>query len=993
MADSANYTIFTRMKILHTLLPLLICNLCFSVLHGQPYTSIDLDKDKPKKYEDRKLGAERTGEKKFNFSRKVYQNMVTHYNYYFNANQKINDLIVRAKSYNKDDYTHLLSFYNYSLDNTSREKQELDSIIYKCNAGILLHDLRNSWIDNLYMLMGKAYLLRKDYDSATAVFQYINYIYAPKDDGYDIPIGSNSSNTNGVFTIATNENKRKALQKLTSVPPSRNESFIWQARTYIEQGKLSEATGLLSILRSDPNFPKRLLTDLHEMIAYNFYKQEFYDSAAWHLQKALDNAEGKDEQARWEYLCGQLYQLAHNNTAAIQLFEKAIQHATDPYMDVYARLNIVGLASSSQKENVIQNNINELYKLAKRDRYQDYRDIIYYAAASLQLEQKNKPAAIGDLLKSIQFNIDNLAQKQKSTLLLADVYYRSLHFKEAYRFYDSLNTNTLSKEEVAVVHARKPALKIISEKADSIHLQDSLLQLAAMPEAERVASVKKLYRQLRKQQGLKDNGDIDFGGGSAADNTNAASSLFGNQSSSTDFYFNNASLKAQGAKDFKIKWGTRPNVDNWRRQSAINAAPTNFNINAVDIDQLPPDAKKKEDTKALTYEGMLLNIPLTQQKKEEANIIIINSLFTTAQTLQNQLEEYVQAIVFYDSLMKRYPENSRADEVLFNLIYCYKKLNLTAKSDSVKTLLTQGFPNSKWTHTVIAPPAFGKDAATQQYEHIYNLFVEGNFEEAKKAKLEADQKYGSSHWTPQLLYIEAVYYIKQREDSTAINRLQSIITKFGTTPLADKAKTMVDVLKRRKQIEEYLTNLKIEQEETAVEKRVDLDSTTLVNKPLQPLVDSTHTIIAKEIKVPGQLAQAAPIAKLPSNNTFTFNPVDQHYVMISLHKVDEVYISEARNAFNRYNRERYYNQPLQLTPIKLTDDYSLILIGPFANAGNAMDYVDRAKPLAGSRIISWLSKDKYNFSIISETNLTIMKNTKDVEAYQKFIRDVFPDKF
>ena len=60
-------------------------------------------------------------------------------------------------------------------------------------------------MDDLYMLLGKAYFLRQDFDSAYRVFQYLNYIYAPKDDGYDIPIGSNSSNANGIFSISTNE--------------------------------------------------------------------------------------------------------------------------------------------------------------------------------------------------------------------------------------------------------------------------------------------------------------------------------------------------------------------------------------------------------------------------------------------------------------------------------------------------------------------------------------------------------------------------------------------------------------------------------------------------------------------------------------------------------------------------------------------------------------------------------------------------------------------
>jgi hypothetical protein len=111
---------------------------------AQPGTEIELDK--PKKYENRKLASEKTGEKKFTIPRKIYQNTVTHYNYYFNANTRLNDLVSSAKASFKEDYSQLLPFYNYSLQTTSQNKQELDSIIYKCTAGILLHDLRNSYM-------------------------------------------------------------------------------------------------------------------------------------------------------------------------------------------------------------------------------------------------------------------------------------------------------------------------------------------------------------------------------------------------------------------------------------------------------------------------------------------------------------------------------------------------------------------------------------------------------------------------------------------------------------------------------------------------------------------------------------------------------------------------------------------------------------------------------------------------------------------------------
>jgi hypothetical protein len=154
----------------------LLCTL-FTSVSSQPAWTIDLlgKEKKPEKFENRKLGSEKFAEKKFTPIRHLFQNNYTHYNYYFNANNKINTVIEQAKAQQKDNFSKLLSFYPYALENTASQKNELDSVIFKSTAGILLHDLRNDWIDNMYLLMGKAYFLRKDFDSAAATFQFINY--------------------------------------------------------------------------------------------------------------------------------------------------------------------------------------------------------------------------------------------------------------------------------------------------------------------------------------------------------------------------------------------------------------------------------------------------------------------------------------------------------------------------------------------------------------------------------------------------------------------------------------------------------------------------------------------------------------------------------------------------------------------------------------------------------------------------------------------------
>ncbi|MBS1627229.1 MAG: hypothetical protein JSR09_10935 [Bacteroidetes bacterium] len=954
---------------------LILCLLC--VLAGyntlaQPNTSIDLEKYKSKKYEERTLPSEKTPEGKIPIVKRIFQNTFTHYNYFFNANNLFSNIISKAKLVYKDDYTQLLPFYNYSLNATSQNKSDIDSIIYKVNAGILLHDLRNDWVDDLYLLLGKTYLIRKDFDSAFMVFQYINYIYAPKDEGYDLPIGSNASNNNGIFSIATNE-KTSLLNKIVAKPITRNESLLWQVRNLIEMNKLPEASSILSILRVDPKFPIRLKSKLNEQLAYLFYNQQNYDSAAHYLQLALPEAADRNEEARWQYLAGQLYHLANNNNNANKAFNKAEQKATDPYLEVYARLNTVTVLNNDKKETAIESKLKELQQMAKKEKYETYRDVIYYVAALFNLKQNDKHSAINNLLKSAQnTSTNNLSQKQKTYLLLADVAYDSTLYADAYKYYDSAKTTgNLPDEYKEKLTNKQPALKIISANIQSIHLQDSLQTLAKMSEAERIAAVKKIYRQIRKAQGIKDDGS-DFGNTTA---TIDDGSLFFNANNKTgDFYFNNAALKTQGMRDFKTKWGNRPNVDNWQRQAAIQQTNTNINtFNVSDVDDVAKNSTQQDTGKAVTFEGLMLNIPLNQQRINASNEIISKALFENGNLLKDKLNAYPSAINCYEQLINRFPLNKYSEEAMFNLYYCYIQLKQQTKADSIKKAINQIYPEGRYT-ILLNVGNTTNQKATASYENIYNLFIEGKYNEALTQKRIADNTFGTIYWTPQLLFIESIYYIKQNKDSLAINSLQSLISKYATNALAAKAKTIIDVLRRRKEIENYLTNLNIK-------KNIDtVTYTAPATTVTKPKVDTIAT---------------TPVNTKPTikKNDYSYNENEKQYAVIVLNKVSNMYSVEVKNAFFRFNEIQFKNAEPPIDLININDDTGLILVGPFNNANEAMNYIDVIKPIAATRIISWLIPQKYSYLIISDSNLQTVKSKKDITPYASFIKEIVPNKF
>src|SRR5215211_7507891 len=97
-----------------------ICIFCLAFQPLKAQLGYDLEIKKPEPYENRLLKAEKSQKKKFTTQRRILQNTYTHYNYFFNANNKLNGVIEMAKEEHKDEYSELLSFYNYSLETTAR---------------------------------------------------------------------------------------------------------------------------------------------------------------------------------------------------------------------------------------------------------------------------------------------------------------------------------------------------------------------------------------------------------------------------------------------------------------------------------------------------------------------------------------------------------------------------------------------------------------------------------------------------------------------------------------------------------------------------------------------------------------------------------------------------------------------------------------------------------------------------------------------------------
>jgi len=962
--------------------------------------NITFDLKKPKLYENRKLPSELTPDRKINPIKKAKENIVSHYNFHFNASKKLNSVLTSAKQSFKDTFNNLIPFFNYSLDQTAGQQSELDSVIIKCNNGILLHDLRNDWVDDLYLLMGQSYFYQKKFDSAYDVFQYVNYNFQPKEKdevGFEKSIGSNINTSGNVYTISSKE--KKGVAKLIGHISIRNESLIWIARTLIEMNNDDDAKSLIETLYRDAQFPDRLKDELAELKAYFFYRRTQYDSSAHYLENSIETCENTAERARRYFLIAQLYARKNLGEKADQFFEKSISNTTDPVMEAFARIQQIGLNADEENEDKkIEANIQSLLQMGKKEKYANYRAIIYYSAAELELKRKNSNGAINLLIKSNEFNQSDLDLKNKNFISIAELAFDEKNYTLAKNYYDSISAENLTNS--TDLSLKKSIVSDLVNNLRIVATEDSLQMIAEMNEKDRTNYIRDLVKKIKKEQGIVD--IIEKSGMPSTPRNNildaTTGSLFPTESKKGEWYFNNPALKAQGSTAFKNKWGTRPNTDNWRRSAALSAL-ANGNLSRANKTQ---DIAAEDTTSSqteLTVEGLTDKLPLTPEKLIQSNEKKYVAYKILGSIYKNKLGACKESISWNEKLIAANPTNPNLEQILFDLAYCYKEAGNFPKASFYQNQLGKNFSTSKYNLILKDPEAAVKAEkekgmqATKAYEYVYDLFLAGKFDQALDSKKTADSVYGENLWSPQLLYIESIYYIKKKDDSLAIATLNKIPSLYPSSPLAEKAGVIADVINRRADIENELKGQQVTRAKEDSIEWID-DSPTRQKIAAVKIETAPKTVVPvttkEKIKI-DTVALEVPVVEKPKFG-YQFDTNEKQLVLLLLKNVDIVYINEAKRAITRYHGSKYAGKGLEIGQYKI-EETTFIQISIFANTVDAIDYIEQTKKLGVTEIFPWLSKDKYSFIIISPANLKLMMEEKKLSPYMEFLKQQLPGKF
>jgi tetratricopeptide (TPR) repeat protein len=718
------------------------------------------------------------------FMHRGWHNMTARFNGYYYSNENIKETVKKIEKANKDDFSKTLPLFIYTNNTSSKNYfSDCDKTIKKSSVVIQRHTITEKkskkeipnackWIDENYLLIGKAHFYKRDLFSALEAFEYVSKIYPN--------------------------------------PSAKYNGMLWMIRTNNEIGSYSLSEASIDEIRNATDFPtdRSYQRELAAVTADYYLKREDYSPSIKHLTKAIALTRKKTTKARYTYVLAQVYEKLGDNAKASQYYSMVPGLHPSYEMAFNAQINRAKLYDiSSGGSKTIKKQLN---KMLRDDKNIEFQDQIYYALADIAQKENDTPLAMTYLGKSIKASTSNNTQKALSYLKRADLYFEKPDYKNAQANYDSSIT-FLPKDypDYALIDEKKTSLTALVINLNIISLEDSLQRIGKMSEKEREQMVDKMISKIEEEEKRKEEERLfqlsnpQFVTPGKTDNTDPSSSAW---------YFYNPATVSFGVGAFNKKWGARKLEDNWRRSEKDQVVQNPGDENPADLSDsvqtlnggntLASKTKGKKDKNFY-----LKNVPTTPDALAKSDGRIIEAYYKVGSIYKEQLLNNLKSTETFEELIKRYPENKYKLNSYYQLYRIYLAMNNQPKSDYYKNLLLKDYPDSDYA-AIIKNPGYAADIAASKsqvenfYTETYQLYGSGNYPQALENCKKADSLYSKSSLMPRFSFLKALCIGRTQDINAFESALTQVVIQYPKDPVKGKAQEILDMIKKQKNPEQ-----------------------------------------------------------------------------------------------------------------------------------------------------------------------------------------------
>ncbi|WP_245221866.1 tetratricopeptide repeat protein [Pedobacter kyungheensis] len=883
-----------------------------------------------------------------------FQNLTARYNYIYNSNVLLTEYNESLLQSYTDNYEKILPVYldpepqvNLVLTAGVANKQ-LDEVITKSQT-IINEKSFSNYIDDAYMLLGKANYLKGNYFIAAEYFDYTAKTY---------------SSDLKTFIMAMN----------------------WKARSQMQLNNMVLADKIIdTMLRACDELKKDIAEPLATAAQMRIYQKRNKEAILF-LESAIERAEEKQLRIRWRFILAQLQEKEKNITDAYANFTK-VEKSNAPFeMYFHANLNRIKLKALLSGEKL--NKEQQLLALLKDDKNTDYTDQIYYQVGELLSAEGNFVKAAEYYNKSVQTSTRNQNQKALSYLRIADLNFKEFNdYIKAKRYYDS-TVMILPKNfpDYDAIVKKANNLQYLTDRYTLIAKEDTAQAIAKLPAGEREAKVKAYLTpkvEVANTGGVINNqflNDPDFPNQSLNTPKTAAGSTF--------YFSNNAAISA-GFGDFKKRWGNRQLEDNWRQSVRSSAQETNSVLAGGNVATGITPANGTNNPTATDQTSLekqfLDGLPTTPELLASSNQKIIDAYFEIASFYQQELGDKAEANKIYLELLKRYPENNHLVAMYYSLYLNYKGVD-EAKSEEYKQLVLKKFPESNFAKTILDPSYSAKQSqleniAINNYNTAFDTYAKKDYPNVVKQVNDNISAFPENDFAPQYAYLKAI----------AIGRtakVDSLLTQFNLiTTLYPNDKIITPLVRDHlKYIEANLEEFKqrpvalIDFDPNAPRFVSQANPAPVENKPL---VTENATVKTAEPKVAKPVEEVKPADVNKPASIFSAAKSEEYYYVIDVADAT-LTLSSSRFGLGQFNRGNYPDNDLVHKLVELDND-QLIYVTSFIDLEDAKLY--ESSIVGQLKNIMKVPANLYKGFIISKENFEKLTDRQRINEYLEFLKD------
>ncbi len=719
------------------------------------------------------------------FLNRTFHGMTARYNGYFNANELLTLSVSNFEKTRKEDFYQVLPIQpTPTLEESKGMHAAIDTAVVKCSKVIRNHSMPsaefakeaeyNSWIDENWMTIGKAFYYRKEYEKALKNFQFV----------------------------------KRFFQK----DPSKYISELWIAKIYIEQNRLTEAKSILDELQLSalnqkkktfksrfvnkkklqkeddfmPEMNQKIQFEIFKTTADLYVRKKQSESAIFSLTEAVKRCKNKKERTRLSFILGQLYQSNNKTDSAIIAYNHSISPAALYDISFNAKLNSAMLGSTAK-------DTKSLEKMLRDAKNAPFKDQIYYAKAQVEQNKGNLPIAKSFLTLSAFYSTSNKRQKARSYEKLGDISFSEKSYLNAQKYYDSCSKAMPEDYPNAeVIRSKATKLANLVAAMEIAQYEDSIQRISKLSPKDQTAFIKEVIKQMKedaqkrkeleaaKMRALQDqaNGNAQPGQGGK-------------------WVFNNQKLRDEGYAEFRKQWGDRKNEDDWRRAGKIGGS----NENLIPEDSLSAMANNtsnpEKNTDTLDVEGLRKNLPLTDSLYALSVLKEIEARYTAGSLYKELLNENGLAAEQYSLVID---ENTRNITDLSSAFQLFKLNENNSTAEKYKTHILTNYPNSDVANYFKDPDFFQKVKENKIKSEKDYLAALHDYEMREYQKvlqttepIVQNDKTNAFRAEYMLLNVMALGQITTNKQML-VPKLKNIMDEKQGTPQAIRAKELLDIL-------------------------------------------------------------------------------------------------------------------------------------------------------------------------------------------------------